>query len=170
MSSWLQSSFSCCSCSCCCFMNYFSFSLLALSNSWGMIGWILFALSSYNPTPEPPLKSSSSSWSHSQCSWPTFKGMFGCCWDWSLLRASVVSNVKVRCLLGIYAPNTFPYQIRILYFLFWFFSFINSLPLQIYHMSCLELVHYSTLCNIRFSPWVILSHWNEGPAGFKPFS
>ena len=39
----------------------------------------------------------------------------------------------------IYAPYNFPYQIRILSFLFRFFIFYKFLPLQIYLMSCLEL-------------------------------
>ena len=72
-------------------------------------------------------------------------------------------------LLGIYTPYTFPYQIRILSFLFQFFLFYKFLPLQIYHMSCLELVRYSTLHNIRFPPWVFLSHQNEGSAEFESF-
>ena len=37
------------------------------------------------------------------------------------------------------------------------------------HTSCLELVWYSTLCNVRVPPWVILSHQNEGSAEFEPF-
>ena len=41
----------------------------------------------------------------------------------------------ITILLGIYAPYTFPYQIRILSFLFQFLSFINSYPYEF-------IVHY----------------------------
>ena len=81
----------------------------------------------------------------------------------------IVYMKNCHSMLGIYASYTFPYQIRILSFLFRFFLFYKFLPLQIYHTSCLELVQYSTLCNIRFPPWVILSHQNEGSAEFEPF-
>ena len=49
-------------------------------------------------------------------------------------------------MLGIYTPNTFPYQIRTDIFFFGFYKFLIIIT------PCLELVHYSTLHNTRFHP------------------
>ena len=62
------------------------------------------------------------------------------CHNWfTVNQAPATLDVWSVPLLGIYAPYTFPYQIRILSFLFRFFIFYKFLPLRIYRMSCLEL-------------------------------
>ena len=71
----------------------------------------------------------------------------------SPLTAATAAKVGGTGVVLIYTPDTFPYQIRI--FFFSVFSCINSLLLQIYQTSCLELVRYSTLHNVKFHP---LSH------------
>ena len=51
-------------------------------------------------------------------------------------------SLTIPSLLEIYTPLhsiRFPYQIRTLSFLFWFYFFYEFLPLRIYHALCLEL-------------------------------
>ena len=50
--------------------------------------------------------------------------------DMNLTLEGEGSDALIAVLLGIYTPYTFPYQIRILCFLFWFFLFYKFFTLM----------------------------------------